>query len=87
MGIGILRKVKGVDVSLDNRKLLAAQRAGIGKVKIERVNLNDEMPGGGTYRGNINKKLNSRPKKRPDLPKINLPEMGTNWQPQIVKCT
>ena len=82
--------VDGVDVSLDNRRLLAAQRAGIDKVpevKIERVNLDDKMPGGGTYAGNLNKKLNSRPPKRPDLPKIKLPSTGTSTQPQIVSKT
>jgi RHS repeat-associated protein len=78
--------VDGTDVSLDNRRLLAAQLAGVDSVKIERVNLDDAMPGGGTYRGNLAKKLNSRPPHRRDLPKIQLPENGTKERPKIVKC-
>jgi hypothetical protein len=66
--------------------LLAAQLAGVDSVKIERVNLDDAMPGGGTYRGNLAKKLNSRPPHRRDLPKIQLPENGTKERPKIVKC-
>ncbi|RZJ57264.1 MAG: RHS repeat protein [Hymenobacter sp.] len=77
-------EVNGKLVSLDNRRLLAAQRAGVESVPMNKVNLSDPRPEGGTYGSNLNKKLNSRPKNRPDLPKVKLPAEGTPIQPTIV---
>ncbi|SCX56300.1 hypothetical protein [Lysinibacillus fusiformis] len=74
----------GTRVSLDNRRLLAAQRAGVTEVPIKIVDLDAPRPDGGTYGSNLRKKLNSRPSKRPDLPKIKLPPEGTSKQPKIV---
>ena len=81
-------EVNGQRVSLDNRRLVAAQRAGVESVPIKLVNLDDARPGGGTYGSNLKKKLNSRPKHRKDLPKIALPAEGRKERPQIVaaKC-
>ena len=74
-------------VSLDNRRLLAAQEALLEKVPIEKIDLDSEMPEGGTYRRNLEKKLNSRPPKRRDLPKVKLPPSGRSQKPQIVSST
>lgn len=79
-------EVEGELVSLDNRRLLAAQNAGIEEVPIIKVGENDPMPGGGTYGRNLEKKLNSKPKNRPDLPKIKLPPTGTKTKPKVVPC-
>jgi len=81
-------EVNGQRVSLDNRRLVAAQRAGVESVPIKLVNLDDARPGGGTYGSNLKKKLNSRPKHRRDLPKIALPAEGRKERPSIVaaKC-
>jgi len=77
--------VDGVDVSLDNRRLRAAEMAGTtDKLQWNRVELDDVMQGGGTYRKNLEKKLNSRPPKRPDLPKIQLSPTGTPKSPKLV---
>ncbi len=77
-------EVNGKMVSLDNRRLLAAQRAGVVSVPIQKVDLDAARPDGGTYGSNLRKKLNSRPKNRPDLPKIKLPAQGTPNQPQVI---
>jgi RHS repeat-associated protein len=76
--------VNGQLVSLDNRRLLAAQLRGVEKVPIRMVNPDDVMKGGGTYGKNLQGKLNSRPPKRPDLSKKRLPPEGTPNQPEIV---
>jgi hypothetical protein len=77
-------EVNGKLVSLNNRRLLAAQRAGVESVPIQKVNLAEPRPKGGTYGSNLKKKLFSRPLGRPDLPKIKLPDEGTPNQPEIV---
>ena len=77
-------EIDGIMVSLDNRRLLAAQRAGVESVPINIVDLNSVRPDGGTYGSNLSKKLNSRPKKRPDLPRVQLPSTGTPNRPEIV---
>ena len=79
-------EVDGKLVSLDNRRLLAAQNEGLTEVPIIRVQPGDSMPGGGTYGKNLKGKLNSRPKNRPDLPKINLPATGSNVKPIVIAC-
>ncbi|MEO1530449.1 MAG: polymorphic toxin-type HINT domain-containing protein [Planctomycetota bacterium] len=76
--------VDGQLVSLDNRRLLAAQNAGLKEVPIVVVKPEAAMPGGGTFGKNLAKKLNSRPRNRPDLPKIKLPPQGTRSQPTVV---
>jgi RHS repeat-associated protein len=77
-------EIDGQMVSLDNRRLYAAQEAGLDSVPIRKVDLNAPRSGGGTYRSNLNKKLNSRPKSRPDLPKVQLPQAGTSTKPTVV---
>ena len=77
-------EVDGELVSLDNRRLLAAQNAGLAEVPIIKVLPDDAMLGGGTYGKNLKVKLNSRPKNRPDLPKIKLPETGTKTKPTVI---
>ena len=58
--------IDGQKVSLDNRRLLAAQNLGLKEVPITIVDLDAQRPGAGnTYRDNLNKKLNSRPPHRP----------------------
>ncbi|QYS90041.1 hypothetical protein [Flavobacterium davisii] len=79
-------EVDGELVSLDNRRLLAAQNAGLTEVPIIRVKPEDPMPSGGTYGKNLAKKLNSRPKNRPDLPKIELPKTGSKTKPIVIAC-
>lgn len=46
--------------SLDNRRLLVAQRAGVMEISIKIVNLDAPRPDGGTYGSNLLKKVNSR---------------------------
>lgn len=58
----------------------------ITEVPIIKVKPEDAMPGGGTYGKNLAKKLNSRPKNRPDLPKIKLPETGRRVKPTVIPC-
>ncbi|MCF6402657.1 DUF6531 domain-containing protein [Chitinophaga filiformis] len=77
-------EIDGHRVSLDNRRLMAAQMADVKKVPIRIVNLDDPRPDGGTYRSNLEKKLNSKPKKRPDLQKADLRPHGSPKQPKIV---
>jgi RHS repeat-associated protein len=78
-------EVDGQLVSLDNRRLLAAQNAGLKEVPIVKVGLDDDMPGGGKYRKNLSRKLNSAPKGS-GLPKIQLPPTGTSAKPTVVPC-
>jgi RHS repeat-associated protein len=77
-------EIDGHRVSLDNRRLLAAQMAEVPQVPIRIVNLDDPRPDGGTYRSNLEKKLNSKPKKRPDLQKVDLRPHGSPDKPKIV---
>ena len=79
-------EVDGQLVSLDNRRLYAAQMANVESVPIKRVNLSDPLPPpatGGTYGSNLNKKLNSKPKNS-DVPRVQLPATGTPKKPTIV---
>ena len=76
--------MNGKLVSLDNHRLLAAQRASEERVPVKIVGLNDPMPTGGTYGRNLEKKLHSQPPHPPDLPKLKLPAEGTPKQLQIV---
>ncbi|MDR2950593.1 MAG: DUF6531 domain-containing protein [Prevotella sp.] len=79
-------EVDGQLVSLDNRRLLAAQEAGLEAVPIKKVNLDDALPPpatGGTYGSNLKKKLKSKPKGS-DVPKVQLPETGTPEKPTVV---
>ena len=71
-------------VSLDNRRLLAAQNLNLDRVPITIVDLDAPRPGGGTYGSNLNKKLNSRPRHRNDLKRINVGPTGTPNKPEIV---
>jgi RHS repeat-associated protein len=80
-------EVDGKLVSMDNRRLLAAQNAGLDKVKIVKVKPGDAKPGGGTWGDSLKKRLNSRPQTRPDLPKIKLPPTGTPDKPKVVSKT
>jgi RHS repeat-associated protein len=77
-------EIDGQLVSLDNRRLYAAQTVGLESVPIRKVDLNASRPNGGTYGSNLNKKLNSKPKTRPDLPKVQLPKTGTPDKPKVV---
>ena len=82
-------EIDGQLVSLDNRRLLAAQEANLDLVPINRVNLNDPLPypaTGGTYGSNLAKKLKSKPKGS-EVPKSDLKATGTSEKPKIVpKC-
>ncbi len=83
-------EIDGQLVSLDNRRLLAAQEAGLESVPINKINLSDPLPKpatGGTYQSNLNKKLNSKPKGS-DVPRVKLEPTGTSNKPTIVpkKC-
>ena len=78
-------EVDGQLVSLDNRRLLAAQNAELTEVPIIKVGLDDDMPGGGIYGKNRKKKLNSAPKGS-GLPKVKLPPAGTSKEPTVVPC-
>ncbi|MDJ1469675.1 RHS repeat-associated core domain-containing protein [Cytophagaceae bacterium DM2B3-1] len=74
-------EVNGELVSLDNRRLLAAQNAGLKEVPIIKVKAEDAMPGGGTYGKNLAKKLYSSPSK--EIPKVQLPPTGTKTKPIV----
>ncbi len=74
-------------VSLDNRRLLAAQNLSLEKVPVTFVDLDSPRPEGGTYGSNLKKKLNSRPAQRTDLPKINVGKTGTFNKPKVVSST
>lgn len=77
-------EVDGQLVSFDNRRLLAAQNAELDEVKVRRVNLDDIKPGTNiTWGESLEKRLNSRPKHRPDLPKVKLPSNGTPDKPKV----
>lgn len=76
-------EVNGQHVSLDNRRLHAAQTAGLKEVPIEKVTSDQVIQGDGTYGKNPSKKLNSAPQGC-GLPKVQLPETGTKVKPQIV---
>ncbi|MCF6402651.1 Hint domain-containing protein [Chitinophaga filiformis] len=76
-------EIDGYLVSLDNRRLLAAQMADVKEVSIRVVTLDAPRPGGGTYRSNLDNKLFSRPSKRKDLPKIDLRPYGSPNRPKI----
>ncbi len=81
-------EVNGQLVSFDNRRLLAAQNAGISEVPINRVNLSDIKPGANiTWQESLNTRLHSKPKGT-NLPKIKLPPEGSSNKPQVVckKC-
>jgi RHS repeat-associated protein len=76
-------EVNGQLVSFDNRRLLAAQNAGVAKVPIHRVNLDDIKPGTTTTWGNsLKKRLFSSPKGS-GLPKIQLPAEGSPNKPKV----
>ncbi|SDG05766.1 Hint domain-containing protein [Chitinophaga filiformis] len=76
--------IDGHLVSLDNRRLLAAQLAGEKEVPIRLVKLDAPRPAGGTYGKNLAKKLFSRPEDHPELEKIDLRPYGSFNQPQVV---
>jgi uncharacterized protein RhaS with RHS repeats len=79
-------EIDGQLVSLDNRRLYAAQMADLESVPINKVNLSDPLPKpatGGTYGSNLDKKLNSKPKNT-NVPRVQLPKTGTKNKPQIV---
>jgi len=79
-------EIDGQLVSLDNRRLLAAQEAGLDSVPINKINLSDPLPApatGGTYQSNLDKKLNSKPKGS-NVPRVKLPKTGTPKKPQII---
>ena len=76
-------EVKGKLVSLDNRRLLAAQKAGLEKVPIIKVKLDDLIPNTNTpWCENLERKLFSKPK-HANVPKIQLPPEGTPKQPTV----
>ena len=80
-------EVNGQLVSLDNRRLFAAQEAGLDAVPIKKVNLNDPLPSpatGGTYGSNLKKKLAGSVPKGSDVPKKYLPPEGTPDKPTVV---
>lgn len=76
-------EIDGHLISLDNRRLTAAQMADVKQVSIRIVTLDAPRPGGGTYRSNLDSKLFSRPPKRDDLPKIDLRPYGSPNLPKI----
>jgi RHS repeat-associated protein len=79
-------EVDGQLVSLDNRRLLAAQNAELPKVPIVKVDPNAIKPGTNiTWKESLEKRLNSKPKGT-DLPKIQLPPTGTRNKPKVVLC-
>ncbi len=76
-------EIDGQLVSFDNRRLLAAQNAGLEEVPIVRVNLDDIKPGTNiTWGKSLKKRLFSSPGK--EYPKIQLPEKGTPDKPKVV---
>jgi hypothetical protein len=77
-------EIDGNLVSLDNRRLLAAQMANVKEVSIRIVKLDAPRPAGGTYGKNLAKKLFSRPEDYPEYDRIDLRPYGTFNQPQIV---
>ncbi|HLP42775.1 MAG TPA: DUF6531 domain-containing protein [Fibrobacteria bacterium] len=77
-------EVDGQLVSMDNRRLLAAQNANLPKVPINRVNLDDIKPGTTiTWRESLKRRLNSKPVGT-NLPKVQLPPQGTKTKPTVV---
>jgi hypothetical protein len=79
-------EVDGKLVSFDNRRLLAAQKAELKQVAVQRVNLSDIKPGTTiTWQESLNRRLNSSPAGS-GLPKVQLPAEGTPEQPKVVTC-
>ena len=76
--------IDGQKVSLDNRRLLAAQNANLSQVPIRIVDLDAPRPDGGTYGSNLSKKLKSRPPRRRDLNPIDVGPQGTPNKPKVV---
>lgn len=79
-------EVDGQLVSFDNRRLLAAQNAGMKRVGIQKINLADIKPGTSiTWEESLRRRLNSSPE-HSGLPEVQLPSNGTSEKPKVAKC-